>query len=274
MTNLTQNYFTQHGKLAAVKSALLASLAYTTWVYPVQGDCPTNELVTKSNLIAKTSAPTNWFEVTPYFNLAMDSNGWMFVPQILSNLVWIVETAPVGALTNYSNGTFGSSGVGDTYSNAYLDAVNNWYTTSTQALITSYATTFYFETNRATLKRSTADLYVSSVMNSEHVQRDSIIDIYNYFTLATPGGTYDAQGDSVPSSPGYQLLGIWTNQNLATKSPVYSLSLVGSASAPANYSDDTTLGWRINMGAASPKPFRTIHKYNDPVLTNGFKWFR
>jgi len=93
-TNIWQSYFSQWAKCDAAKRILSNAVANTGWIYPAADWTPESfERVTHTGLLAKVGAPTNWWTSTPRFNLAMESNGWRFIPDIQSNIAW--RTAPV-----------------------------------------------------------------------------------------------------------------------------------------------------------------------------------
>jgi len=90
-TNIWAGYFSQASKLRASKNMFKAALNGATWVRPVTNYTPeTAQTVTESNILAWCGAPAGWWTNHPYVNIANSSNGWRFLPDVASNLVWVI----------------------------------------------------------------------------------------------------------------------------------------------------------------------------------------
>jgi len=274
-TNLYASYFSQWAKCKTSKTILKAAVESANWYYADPASMPTGVTITATGLLARISAPTNWFDVTPRFNLSQETNGWALMPAAQSNVVWLLGPSPSGAVTNGMR--YYAFGESNSYDNAFIDASNNWYTSASgNSTIKSFTKSYSNTAYHVDVNRYVGDLYVSGFTTPHHTNVGAMVDIYNYVTPYNAGGTaiYDAQGDDVPSSEGYRFLAVWTNYPGALKSPPFSLTLVGTAYPPPAYgsSDSVFYGWEINSGSVvPPRPFRTIHRFN--ATTNGFKWF-
>ena len=281
-TNIWKDYFSQWAKCKESKVILKAAIESANWYYADAAEMPTGTLITATGLLARISAPTNWFDVTPRFNLSQDTNGWVLMPAAQSNVVWLLGPGPSGAVTNGMR--YYAFGESNSYDNAVIDASNNWYTSaSVNVMLKSVSKVNFYagDIYQSSLDRYVGDLYVSGFTSYNHTNREAFVDVYNYISpYDRLGGTviYDAQGDSVPSSVGYRFLATWTNSG-SLASPPFSLTLVGGSYPPMNYGVPTNTsevvycGWEIKPSAAyTPRPFRTIHRFN--ATTNGFRWFR
>ena len=282
-TNIWKDYFAQWQKCDAAKKILKASIDSGRWIYVDYADLPTNATMTATGLLQRVSAPTNWFDKTPRFNLAMEINGWVLFPAIMTNIVWMTGPSPSGAVTNGMR--YYAFGTSNTYDNAVADALGKWSTTQGpgSSTLKSYVILATVgEDKTAALNRYDGGLYVSGFSTPHNTNFSAYVWIYNYVSEYSGGGVsvYSAQDDDVPSSPGYRYLGEWTNAPGSLRSQAFYLNLIGPTSAPSYYeypastNEVRNTGWEIraNIVAPPPRPFRTIHRYNEH--TNGFKWFR
>jgi len=125
-TNIWCDYFKQRTKCHAAKNILWASLpaGVEKWVFTNADFSPTNYVtITRTGLLARCGLPTNWWAVTPYFNLATETNGFRFWPLVLSNMVWMgypVALDDVGATNQYW-----MEGLGDAVETSWEDAYND-----------------------------------------------------------------------------------------------------------------------------------------------------
>lgn len=94
---LYESYFSQATKCRAVKAMLAAAIEAPTssklWVFPDADVSPTNYTrVTLTGMVARIAAPADFWTVTPSFalwgasNSTFVSNGWMLIPDVLSNM--------------------------------------------------------------------------------------------------------------------------------------------------------------------------------------------
>jgi len=279
-TNLYASYFSQWAKCDTAKRILSASLSDGKWVYPAGSyDPDTLSVVTKANLITTFGLPTNYWDVTPRFNLAVETNGWVLIPGIMSNVVWTktahavdggytnafwagyLETNTWAAATNGAEGSWAldisdysglldpnepcrfSEGynVGGTDYAAWL--INNTVLYSSQFLSTNYA--------------HSADLWAKATSKS----------------LYSLNETFDSQGVSGVSTNWSVIKR--TNETWAS-SWDYSVGEGGftNASIPSwvsEPSEDSDLALGFVVSYSETPYYYMVTKWNG---TNGFKWFR
>jgi hypothetical protein len=273
-TNLYASYFSQWAKCDTAKRILSAAVETGAYLYPDAALMPTGAVITTSGLLTRIGAPANWWTNTPRFNLAMETNGWRFIPAAMSNVVWAKANGwgHTNDVYAYSVG-YSDVSYDDAYADAntyYPDAVltNSFYEPQSVALMYGPA---YLGASQygAQLERHHGDIF--AVLSGNSIQFEASCSLYLKTTTNTLFGPtesyYDAQGDSV--SQAYTNLLSWVNAAGAiTSAPVRigDYPMTTSLASRTNPTDDyiANTGWQID-------DLCTVLKYIGP--TNGFKWF-
>lgn len=88
--------------LITQKSAIRAMVGTGLWVVAPTVDCAgAYTVLAESNLYSMAGINTNWFDVTPYAGLATDSNGWRFMRNVLTCMVYTVAGPPLVEYAHY-----------------------------------------------------------------------------------------------------------------------------------------------------------------------------
>jgi hypothetical protein len=251
-TNIYASYFSQWAKCDAAKRILSAAVVGGYYVFPTTNFVPDNAVyVGKSNLLARMGAPTNWWDVTPRFNLAMETNGWRLMPAAMSNVVWIQDGWPSGVPLVFN----------ETNAVLYQGAGTNWGTSGGSPDYFNYAQA----TTASNFTRKSSYFYWSSASSFQGLYLDSIE--FCGVTLARVTGLddFDSQGDSV-STNFYKVLD-WTN-SVGGESPSFMMH-ADRTNRPPNWSGSVNLGWIFD--GQDQIYSSALYKYNG--TTNGFKWF-
>ena len=125
-TNIFASYFSQYAKLAATKAMLKAAIEADVYFTPTNAyplDSGSNW--TTAALASHVGAPSTWWTNTPHFNLAMDSNGWMFIPAIESNMHVTVDVGFPADSMDYAG--YDGLGHGATFSEALADVSYSYF---------------------------------------------------------------------------------------------------------------------------------------------------
>ena len=251
-TNLYASYFSQWAKCDTAKRILSAAVVGGYYVFPTTNFVPDNAVyVGKSNLLARIGAPTNWWDVTPRFNLAMETNGWRLMPAAMSNVVWIQDgwPSPVVMIFNETNTTL------------YQGAGTNWGSTGGSPDLFNYAQ-FTTASNRT---RKSSDFYWSIDSAFFGLPVDQVEFVGEAVVRVTGLDEFNPQGDPV-STNWFPVL-LWTNA-IGGTSPSFNLHADRTAQ-PTNYNASVDLGWIFD--GLSESYSSALYKYNG--TTNGFKWF-
>jgi hypothetical protein len=294
-TNLYASYFSQWAKCSAAKAMLRDSIDLGSWVYPGASVTPTNMIyVTSDGILTNLGAPTNFWDVTPRFNIAMESNGWVFFPRIASNVVWVFDD-PFSTLTNRyeaSISRYSTNSFLEAYENIATDwgATNNisgdanriysyfnaWHTTNGWPLI-QFQLIYYKQIGDFMLGYS----------NSASAF-DLISDVWEITTMRFGKGSeaaavkyWNPESCSVESNYFYR-----TNLTIL-KNTIDGPALPYCAEAYSNLASgyDAAASWsetnpgsftdaHIALEGFEHQYWAVINKYNSTALTNGFKWFR
>jgi len=278
-TNIWAGYFSQASKLKASKNMLKAALNGAEWVRPVTNYTPeTAETVTESNVLAWCGAPSGWWTNHPYVNIANSSNGWRFLPDVASNLVWYQAEIDESGLGKNGGEIWSGIGTGATAQIAQNDARGNAYLSGTSSngyegeeiaiqyflddgLYIAWAgiqkNTNYFWTPSA------FDAYANQYENELIIWQGPIYD-FNLSFL-----TYNDQQCAVTT-------GAWfvAKTEILSKDQTaggsFQWTPLDSTSPPNDSPDGDLYGWSTLGGYWTPITY--LHKYN--ATTNGFKWFR
>jgi hypothetical protein len=252
-TNLYASYFSQWAKCDAAKRILSAAVVGGYYVFPTTNFIPDNAVyVGKSNLLARIGAPTNWWDVTPRFNLAMETNGWRLMPAAMSNVVWVQDGWPSSLPIWYSE------------TNAQLSQINpggTWSTAASSPDLMNFA--WASATNDA--KRQASDFYWTIGATFMGQPLDGIEFVGESAVRVSALDTFDTQGD--PVSTNFFTVLVWTNA-VGGVSPTWNLH-TNQTAQPTNISAGK-IGWSYD--AFGEYGSSMLLKYNG--TTNGFKWFR
>jgi hypothetical protein len=276
-TNIWAGYFSQASKLKASKNMFKAALNGATWVRPVTNYTPEiSETVTESNILAWCGAPAGWWTNHPYGNIANSSNGWRFLPDVASNLVWASSTA--GGVTN----VWGSQAFSDLSTNVQtaFDSIDgsDFSTpipaTAVEDMPMALVEGLYDDGDyQFSCIRMTGSVYVIAGNALTNTAATSLIYVKTgkalYFGYVD--SQFSTQGDAITNI--YTLTATWDRAAGVRISPFYGSDLFGQGSItnkPVEYIDPivsypSEIGWQFDG-------VHTVHKYN--VTTNGFKWFR
>ena len=274
-TNIFKDHYSQWARCQAAKNILRAAVDTGMYLYADAGLMPTGAVITASGLLSRIGAPPNWWTNTPHYNLASETNGWMLIPNAMSNVVWVKAHG-----WGHTNDIYAVSVVysGTSYDDAYASAqsvypesiiTNSYY--KPQSFVFMVGSNYFgYSSYAAELERHHGDVF--SVLSSDSVQFEASCTLYlkttNNILFSPSESYYDAQGDSV--SQAYTNLVSWVNSVGAVTGTAVRIGDYSMVSAPLNYivpSDDywATTGWEI-------EDLCTILKYN--LTTNGFKWFK
>jgi hypothetical protein len=107
-TFLQFGFFKQYSSLVVSKSIMAEIIpSYVDSQASLSATSPIPYL-TITGVLARAGAPTNWLDITPFFNLQTTNTGYRYVPNILSQLVWT-------ATTTYSSTGLARYGQGGSY---------------------------------------------------------------------------------------------------------------------------------------------------------------
>jgi hypothetical protein len=168
------NFFAQWTKCQAAKTMLGAAIEAGDWVFTSDPYAASNSTaITKSNLMDRMGVPTNWFDVTPRFNLAMETNGWRFIPTAMSNVVWTA-----------SDSSWSTTKV------EALSQADGWIVNEDYNVTTSYYGSALLQ---CTNESQHADLVTALNNAAPAWMSDSINETYDVCALSPVGGstTYD-----------------------------------------------------------------------------------
>lgn len=293
VTNIYASWFSQYAKCQAAKNMTGAAVDGGYWVYPSTNYSPdTSQTVTRSNLLARYSLPTNWFDVTPRFNLAMETNGWRFYDALSSNVVWMTSPAHSewsNSVTLYATNSYPTN----ILSEAWAQASGNWHIRTNASFIggpgadsVSYFSGGNYEVS---LFREYGDVFVSNLflfaVNAQATNKDAVSTLYALTSIpnvyGSVEGDYSAQDDSsVPTNEAHAFVVTWTNYAGAyTPSPSVRMGTADTNTPPQDVNGSIVdqsyfdTGWVLDDWISEASSV-ILHKFNDPSLTNGFKWFR
>jgi hypothetical protein len=278
ITNIYAGYFKQATKLRAAKNMLGAALDQ---VWYIKVDTNYNSLnyvyLDRALVLSNAGAPSSWFTNTPYFNLAVETNGWRFLPAVCSQMVWtlyldIGESVSTTGGAKYAWVTNGGASYGATYSIA-----NSTGPTSTNAPDGLYANA----ENYSGPSSNTIVAYRSWQWLSYKPTNDFSADIIIHAWLEPPfaadpeyNGLTDWNGTNYlaySAGLGVYAVAVTNYSRLAgaTNEPSFPFGS-GGTTCPSNTTEtvNRTQGWQFNSYGVHP----ILHKHN--ATTNGFKWFR
>jgi hypothetical protein len=290
-TNIWKDYFAQWVKCDAAKRMLSESLSDGKWVYPKNSYAPdTLEVVNKSNLLAKLSLPTNWFEVTPRFNLAMETNGWMFIPDIQSNIVWRGFTSDF--YHSFMIRTNGQSALWYAVTNNY-ELTNELYNIAVAAGPSNYTenaggqswVTYDYPNLEIMMYKVKQDYQFNSQIYaySNAWRKGYELELYNLASRESGESTerypliFDDQDDAVFTN--WTAVTNFTMDAYELTSPILQYGPTEITNPPPRWFEgfDTDVfeyGWKGYQLENNDARFFALLRYNADGLTNGFKWFR
>lgn len=297
------NWFIQRRKLASAKTIINNCLtAQCQWIKPDTNNATpeTWTVVTKSNLLAWVGAPTNYLDSTPWFNLASSSNGWMFMPSIQSNLVWLAGSfdysvsvqsfrmAQAGITNNHASSYYypWDASQMDTIPHAIAAAwvspyYEHWgYTPITPAemyiKIYNYGTWGGHDRYDANFETTqVSNQWVVSGSNPYFTNKTARAVLFEKSEAVSYGGAYT----NIFSLQGYGLSNVFTvvqsqiRQAGTANGDYYA---VGDISAQfSDYADAPSVGDTTYCGWREVLFVWMLNKFDDPSATpNGFNWFK
>lgn len=288
-TNIWASYFSQAAKLKASKAMFKAAVDTGIWTRPATNWTPeTAETVTASNLLAWCGAPSGWWTNHPYVNIAAVSNGWRFLPDVASNLVWAVEDFS-GYQTETWYGTSNSTGVGYSWWDATGKAANVWAynTNDPQSEIWIGRGTWGISNSISLGIRASAISRAAYKIYQGFSPYSFDVDVYTLafplsgFTSSDTGSNavFDSQESNIASNWTVHASFIVENASVWTASVgKVSGGLTNNPSLPmwcsppysSRSADMPSLGWE--MYGIDGLDVGILQRYN--ATTNGFRWFR
>jgi hypothetical protein len=276
-TNLYASYFSQWAKCDTAKRILSASLADGKWVYPAGSYAPdTLAVVNKSNLLAKFSLPTNWWDVTPRFNFAMETNGWRFIPAVASNVVWAVaiQGEDTVGVTNEAR-YYGHGETNTSLADAYNLSISDYSAAVPVSRYTwAYSYVYYVggvNGYRSDLEKNYCDLYDAFAV-LPHITNCSFLGTAFVKVDSFSYGDFETHGDNV--STNYLEYITWTNSIGQDRGDVFKICTSEIADHPESTTNSVSQGWALNTTGIADSNIVFLYRFNAPGLTNGFKWFR
>lgn len=300
-TNIWGDYFKQRTKIVAAKNILGAAVdnANGKFVFPDSGYTPASGvIVTRTGLTARIGVGPEWWTNTPAFNVAVETNGFRFMPAALSNLVWVAYRSQENDNDYYN--VFATNllaracnGSGTNKEAAIADGELAWasatiYTNSTAIGYPSDSYLIY-STNGGFvvyMHKVIGDRFWSAwrydanaaAQDYNTILKDSVKQLWFTAhvqpTLVGRAVLFNDQGDTVATNPTTPLIE-WTHYAGVTNGAPAQLGQVSIDVAPTGCGDvgDAYYGWSTRWGE-SAYPWTTLHKFNPAGLTNGFKWFK
>ncbi len=295
-TNIFADYFKQRTKVVAAKAMIGAAVDTGRFVFPDDPYTPTGAVVvTKSNLAVRAGVGQDWWTNTPFFNLASDTNGFRFIPAVMSNVVWIghggygidngnytlhrgsgdswdyltnpVSVAIAEAVANYPSDGGDHQGHAFVYDAFIQGVTENDGVPRSFAFMEQYYSYHYFW--YFVLDRVQNDVWANGFGEATNAAAACTFYAKVYPIVDYTDG-YDSQGDNVDTN--YLAYTNWTRLAGDNKGPAVTIGDIGDADAPVEYAEEqdswySAKGWRFGDG-------HTLHRFNDPALTGGFQWFR
>jgi hypothetical protein len=294
-TAIFADYFKQRTKLNAAKAMTAAAVDTGRYVFPDAPYTPTGAVVvTRSNLAVRAGVGQDWWTNTPFFNLASDTNGFRFIPAVMTNLLMIQLFSAKTFSNNVVWFAYGSSGT--SFSDAMSDAASKWDQgyLSYNDIGASVETYFRFDEDdgghfhfEVWVNRYTGDCYVDPSLLSKAAMTNigSKVMVWNRFYDPWSGAfgfdpVFNAQGDSGVST-NWSVLWDWSYAKTDTAADLPASIRIGStgpSTMPPNYTlppeSDTGMetGWSLNKyGAGIPDRWIFTHRYD---VDDGFQWFK